>query len=144
LIAVLGGGGGWIIRDRAARQSQAATDLELALGRAELLQGQGKRGDAVAALQRAELLAGEGAMSPDLSERLAVMKERLDAEVRDQGFIAQFEDIRLRAQSRIHVGQFRFSPEAAYPEIREALRQYGIEIGVTSPEQAAACVQGRP
>src|SRR5262249_50827922 len=119
-------------------------ELELALDRAELFQGQGKRADAVAALQKAELLASEAAMSPDLGERLAVVKAKLDAEARDQEFVAQFEDIRLQVQSRVHLGEFRFSPEAAFPEIREALRQYGIEISATSPEQAAACVRGRP
>src|SRR5262249_51372641 len=86
----------------------------------------------------------EAAMSPDLGERLAVVKAKLDAEARDQEFVAQFEDIRLQVQSRVHLGEFRFSPEAAFPEIREALRQYGIEISATSPEQAAACVRGRP
>jgi serine/threonine-protein kinase len=143
-IAVLGGGGGWVLRDRAARRSQAASDLELTLDRVELFQGQGKRPEALAALQRAELLAGEAAMGPDLSERLAALKDRLDAEARDQEFLTQFKEIRVQAQSRANVAEGRFTPEAAFPEIGKALRRYGIEIGVTPAAQAAGRIQGRP
>jgi tetratricopeptide (TPR) repeat protein len=40
--------------------------------------------------------------------------------------------------------QSRFNEEAAFPEIREALLKFGIEIGVTTADQAAARIQGRP
>jgi serine/threonine protein kinase/Flp pilus assembly protein TadD len=143
-IASLGSGVGWAVRDRAARRSQAAKDLEAALDRAEWLQGEGKRPDALAAFARAELLAGAAAMDLDQSERLAVLRERLDTEARDQEFIAQFAEIRLRAESEWHEHEFRFSPEAAVPKIREALRKYGMDIGSTSVEESADQVRGRP
>jgi serine/threonine protein kinase/Flp pilus assembly protein TadD len=143
-IALLGGGAGWVVRDRAARRGQAARDLERTLDRAELLQGQGKRQQALAALQRAEPLADEAAMGPDLGERLAALKETLDAEARDQEFLERFEEIRWRVQGRADVARGRFTPEAAFPDLGEALRRYGIEIGVTPAEQAAARVRGRP
>src|SRR5262249_30353670 len=38
----------------------------------------------------------------------------------------------------------RFTQDAAFPKIRDALHQYGIAIGVMAPAQAAARVQGRP
>jgi tetratricopeptide (TPR) repeat protein len=135
---------GWANRDRAARQAKAANDLGLALDRAELFAEQGKRDEALAALERAELHASEAPPNPAPKERLAVLKERLAAEARDQEFGARFEEILLRVQSQVDVENNRFTPEAAFPDIRDALRRYGIEIGVMAPGQAAALVQGRP
>jgi serine/threonine-protein kinase len=143
-ITLLGAGGGWVIRDRAARKSQATKDLEGALAQVESFQGQGKWAEALAALQRGELLATEAAMDSELNKRLEDLKAKLDAEQRDREFLAQFAEIRLRAQSQTHKHEFRFSPEAAVPEIREALRNYGMEIGSTPVEESAERVQGRP
>jgi serine/threonine protein kinase/tetratricopeptide (TPR) repeat protein len=140
----LGGGVGWVVRDRAARQARAANDLELALERAELFVGEGKRAEALAAFERAEQLAAQAPRETARDERLAALKERLAAEARDQEFIARFEDIRLRAGSRVDVEANRFTPAASFPEIRDALRRYGIAIGGMTPAQAAALVQGRP
>ncbi len=47
-------------------------------------------------------------------------------------------------ESQVDVAASRFTNEAAFPEIRDALRSYGIEIGVMAPAQAAASVQSRP
>jgi serine/threonine protein kinase/Flp pilus assembly protein TadD len=143
-IALLGGGAGWAVRDRAARQARAANELELALDRWELFQGQGKRAEALAALDRAELLAGQVPADPGRDARLAALKERLAAAARDQQFSDRYEEIRLRVQSQVDVVQSRFTEEAAYPEIRDALHRYGIAIGVTAPAQVATLVQGRP
>jgi tetratricopeptide (TPR) repeat protein/serine/threonine protein kinase len=137
-MAALGGGVGWVVRDRAARQAKTANDLELTLERAELLQGQGKRAEALAALDRADLLAGEVPADQARDARRAALKERLDAEARDQEFLARFEDIRLRVQSGVNVEGNHFTGYAAFPEIRDALRRYGIDLGVTLPAEAAA------
>jgi tetratricopeptide (TPR) repeat protein len=143
-IALLGVGGGWVMRDRSARQAKAVNDLDLALERAELFQGQGKRPEALAALERAELLAGQVPADVARDARLAAVKERLDAEARDQEFLSRFEDILLRVQSQVNVEKGYFTASAAYPEIREALGRYGIAFGVLPPADVAACVQGRP
>jgi serine/threonine protein kinase/tetratricopeptide (TPR) repeat protein len=135
---------GWANRDRAARRARAASDLDLALDRAELFLGQEKRSEALAALDRAELLAGEAPPDPAREERLAVLKERRNADARDQKFIDRFENILLRVQSQVDLENNLFTLDAAFPAIRDALRQYGIEIGVMAPGQAAALVQGRP
>src|SRR5207248_659340 len=90
-IASLAGGGGWVTRDRAARRAKVANDLELALDQADLFQGQGKRAEALAAFDRAEMLAREAPTDPARDEQLAALKERLDAEARDQQFMARFE-----------------------------------------------------
>jgi tetratricopeptide (TPR) repeat protein len=143
-ITLVGAGAGWIIRDRAARQARAANDLELALDRVDLFQKDGKRPEAQAALDHAELLADRAAADPARDARLAVLKERLAADARDQEFIARFDSIRLLAQSRVDVEAGRFTQGAAFPEIRDALKRYGMDIGVLAPAQAAARVQGRP
>jgi serine/threonine protein kinase len=142
--AGLAGGIGWAVRDRAAREAKASNDLERALERAELFQGQGKRAEALAALERAELLASEAALDPALKARHAALKERLDAEARDQEFVARFEQIRLRVQSEVDLKESHFDRAAALPKIREALRQYGIAIDLMAAGEAAACLEGKP
>jgi serine/threonine-protein kinase len=144
LLASLVAGIGWAVRDRAARQAKVVNDLDLALERGELFQRDGKQADAKAALDHAELLAAEASADPAQHERLASLKERLAAEARDQDFLSQFERIWLRVESQVNVEQSRFTREAAYPEIRDALGRYGIAIGVLAPADVAACVQGRP
>jgi tetratricopeptide (TPR) repeat protein len=143
-LVVAAGGVGWGLLDRAARQARAANDLELNLDRAELFQGKGEWAEARKAFDRAQLLAGQAAPDPARDGRLAALKERLDAEARDQEFITQFEKVRLQEQSRVHAEESRFAPEAAFPAVREALRRYGIDVGSTPPEEAAARVGDRP
>ncbi|HJT78535.1 MAG TPA: tetratricopeptide repeat protein, partial [Gemmataceae bacterium] len=144
VIALAGGGGGWVLRDRAVRQARAANDQERALESAELYQGEGKRAEALAAISRAELLASHAPPDPGREERLAAVKERLAAEARDHEFLARLKDIRLRLQSQVDVQKSAFTDKAAFPAIQEALRQYGVAIGVMPPAQAAAYIQGRP
>jgi tetratricopeptide (TPR) repeat protein len=75
---------------------------------------------------------------------LTALKERLDAEALDREFLVKYEDVRLQEQSRVELGESRFTKEAAFPELQEALRRRGIKIGVTPPDRAAALVQDRP
>src|SRR5262245_55828172 len=58
-LVLLGSAAGWAWRDRAARAAEQANHLAQAIERAELLQQEGKRGEALAALERARLLARE-------------------------------------------------------------------------------------
>jgi serine/threonine protein kinase/Flp pilus assembly protein TadD len=143
-LAALGGGVGWMMRDRMARQVKALSDLHLALERAELFQEQGKRTEALAAFAHAQLLAAQATLEPAWSQRLADLKERLEATARDQDFVVRFEHIRLRVQSQVDVERNVFTREAGFPELRDALRQYGMEIGVVAAAEAAARILGRP
>jgi tetratricopeptide (TPR) repeat protein len=59
-------------------------------------------------------------------------------------FLERFEEIRLQVESQVNVKENWFARGAALPELRGALRRYGITIGVTAPAQAAASIQGRP
>jgi len=141
---LVGGGTAWVMLDRAARQAREANDLELALDRSELFQRDGKGPEARAALEQADLLARRAPADLTREARLAALKERLAAAARDQEFLARFDDIRLRAQSRVNVEASLFTHKAAFPEIRDALRGYGIEIGTLAPAEAAARIQSRP
>jgi serine/threonine protein kinase/tetratricopeptide (TPR) repeat protein len=141
-IALIGGGAGWVMRDRSAREEAAANDLERALDRAELLQGQGKRAEAVAALERVELLAGQAPSDPARDERMAALKERLAAEARDQEFITHFEKFRLEVRSQVNVRESQF--DGPLDELRDAFTEYGITPGDMAPAQAAALIVGRP
>jgi tetratricopeptide (TPR) repeat protein len=154
VVAVLGSIG-WAVRDRAmreeekqreqvARQGRAANELALALDRAELFLDEGRRAEALAALERAELLATEAPAEPARGARLAVVKERLAAEARDQEFLARIQDIRLRVEGQIEVRKSQFTGEATIPAIQEALRRYRGAIGVMAPAQTAAYIRGRP
>jgi serine/threonine protein kinase/tetratricopeptide (TPR) repeat protein len=145
LVLLLAAGGvGWVLWDRAARRARAATELELALGRAEFFLGEGRRDEALAALGRAELLEADAPADPARDARRDALRGRLAAEGRDREFLTRFEGIRLRAQSGVDVTQSAFTRGAGYPEIRGALARYGITVGVTSPALVAARVRGRP
>jgi tetratricopeptide (TPR) repeat protein len=145
-IATLGGGIGWVLRDRAVRQAKLINDQELALDQSELLLGQGKQAEAQAALNQATLLAGQVPPDTARDDRRAALQDRHDAEARDQEFMARFEEIRLVEQSRVNEAQSRFAiaEGAAYPAFRNALRRYGIAIGEMTPADVATRVRERP
>jgi tetratricopeptide (TPR) repeat protein len=145
-IASLGGGVGWVVHDQGARQAKASSDLEKVLDRADLLLGQRKLADAQSAFDRTAALARDAAPDAARDKRRADLQERLDAAARDEEFMTRFEEIRMLAQSRVNVQESRFAraEETAFPEIQDALRQYGITIGDATPAQVAARVQGRP
>jgi tetratricopeptide (TPR) repeat protein/serine/threonine protein kinase len=133
---------GWVVRDHDARRTRIANDFELAVERAELFHSQGKRAEALAAFERAEALAGEASLDSALQHKLVGLRERLDAEARDQEFIAQFEEYRLLEQTLVDEKINRFSYTGA--AIHKALKRYGIEPGVTDLAQAVARIRGRP
>jgi tetratricopeptide (TPR) repeat protein len=143
-LVLLGSGVGWAWRDRAARAAEQANHLERAVERAEFLQREGKRGEALAALERAQLLAREAEPAPGLAGRIESLQQLLDAEERDEVFVAQFEAIRREVQTEYDVEKHAFSPRKGVPRVRAALEQYGITLGVTPPAAAVAHIQTRP
>jgi serine/threonine protein kinase/Flp pilus assembly protein TadD len=143
-LVLLGGGGGWAWRDRAARVAERANHLERAVERAELLQREGKRGEALAALERAQLLAREAEPAPPLAARIELLQQLLDAERRDEVFVEQFEGIRREVLTEVDVEQDKFRVDNAYPKLREALEHYGISVGATPSVAAVTQFQKRP
>ena len=83
-------------------------------------------------------------LAPPLAERIESLQQLLDAEGRDEVFVAQFEAIRREVQTEVDVEKSEFRQRQAYPKIREALEQYGIAIGVTPPAAAVTHIQKRP
>jgi tetratricopeptide (TPR) repeat protein len=144
LLVVVGSGVGWVVRDRAARQAKLTADFELALDRAEQLQGQGKRGESLASIERAEQLAGESLPTAVALRRLAEVRASLDAQQRDEAFVSRFDEIRLADQTEVDPARNTFAMDRALPRIGEALQEYGFEIGVTPPHEVAAQVLSRP
>ena len=114
-LVLLGSGAGWAWRDRAARAAEQATHLERAVERAELLQREGKRGEAVAALERALLLAREAEPARPLAERIESLQQLLDAEERDEVFVARFEAIRREVQTEVDLERNSFTQPMRIP-----------------------------
>jgi tetratricopeptide (TPR) repeat protein len=135
---------GWAWRDRTARQAEQANHLERAVERAELLQQEGKRGEALAALERATLLAREAQPPLPLRQRIDTLQGLLDAEGRDLDFVARFEAIRREDKTEVDIQKNVFSQPKGYPALCKALKEYGIEVPGTPPADAVARIQGRP
>ena len=143
-LVLLGSMAGWAWRDRVARAAERANHLDQAIERAELLHREGKRGEALAALERTRLLAREAEPASAVAQRIDSLQQRLDAEGRDEVFVAQFEAIRREVQTEVDVEKSVFDQEKGYPRLRAALEQYGIAIGVTPPAAAVSHIQQRP
>src|SRR5207245_8338532 len=76
--------------------------------------------------------------------RIEWLQQMLDAEERDEVFVAQFEAIQREVVSEVDLEQNRFTARKAYPKIREALKDYGIALGVTPLATAVTHIQKRP
>src|SRR5262249_19119346 len=105
---------------------------------------EGKRGEALAALERAQLLARESEPSPPLRKRIDSLQSLLDAEGQDLDLVARFEKIRREDLTEVDAEKNVFGSEKGYAKLREALREFGIEVAVTPPADAVARIQGRP
>jgi tetratricopeptide (TPR) repeat protein len=138
---LLGSGAGWVWRDRTARAAEQANHLERAVDRAELLQREGKHGEALAALERAQLLGGEFEPPPPLRKRIDSVQGLLEAERQDLDFVARIEAILREEQTEVRMQKHGFSTENGNPKLRAALKQYGIEVAVTTPADAVARIQ---
>src|SRR5262249_14148458 len=141
---LLGSVAGWAWRGRAARAAERTNQLERAVERAELLQREGKRREALEALEAAQLLGPEAQSALPLAERIHSLQQRLDVEGRDEVFLARIEAIRSEVQTEVDVTKNRFSRKKSYPQLREALEQYGVAVGVTPPAAAVARIHERP
>jgi superkiller protein 3 len=144
VLMLLGSVAGWAWRDRAARHAEQASNLERAVERAELLQREGKRGETLVALERAQLLARESVPSPPLRKRIDSLQSLLDAEGQDLNFVARFEKIRREDLTEVDAETNVFGIEKGHAKLREALKEYGIEVAAMPPADAVARLQGRP
>jgi serine/threonine protein kinase/tetratricopeptide (TPR) repeat protein len=132
-LIVLGGGFGWVARDRAARRAVLELEVPRALEQAHTLQAEGKWSEAWAVGKRTEgLLAGGGA-DPEL-------QRRVDEFLADLHMIARLEVIRLE---RSTMKGETFDRTRSDGEYATAFRDYGIDVEALEPAEAAARIQAR-
>jgi tetratricopeptide (TPR) repeat protein len=132
-VVLLGGGIGWIVRDKAARRAQTADDIDGALREAQVLQDQQKWPEALAVVKHAQVLWMSGAGDENGRQRLS---ERLA----DLEMVVKLEDARLRAAE---VKDLRFDIEQAAAAYAKAFREYGIDVEAMDPKEAGALLRTR-
>jgi serine/threonine protein kinase/tetratricopeptide (TPR) repeat protein len=163
-LVLIGGGVGWAVRDRAARQAKLNLEIAHALNDAAKARDlalkltdnpyawEAALAEAESDFKRAQGLAAqdETALEPALRQRLQTLQTLLDADEADRRFAARFEEIRLE-QTAIHVAVSdhlavsEFKLEIAFAALKEAFqRDYRIAFGETPVEQAVTILGQRP
>ncbi len=157
-VVLLGGGAGWTVRDRAARQAKLNREVEHALDEAARTRDQALKSadnpslwkaglaEAASELKRGQGLAAqdESALEPATRMRLQALQELLDADEADRQFAVRFEEIRLE-QTEVNVAISQFKTATAFAALKDAfLRHYGIEFGSTPAGQAVTLIRQRP
>jgi hypothetical protein len=138
LVGLALGGGLWLERQQAERRAETARQegwepqaVEAVLDQAKVLQERGRWPEVRAALEGAPSLLGSSAPA-ELRER--VRQARADADM-----VAELEEVRLR------LSEGRKAHETVPPTVAQlyggAFRNYGIELSVLKPAEAAARVR---
>jgi serine/threonine protein kinase/Tfp pilus assembly protein PilF len=168
-IVLLGGGAGWALRDRSAREEEVASDraarqaklnqevevalLEFNAARELALtltdnpyHWEATLAAAAFALKRAEGIASqdEAALDPPAAQRLQMLRTALRNDQNDRRFVARFDEIRLE-QTRFDTLHSRYKEEIAFAAFKDAFRaHYGIDFGTMPAAQVAGFIQQRP
>jgi serine/threonine protein kinase/Flp pilus assembly protein TadD len=142
-LAVLAGSVGWIVRDRAARQTKKVGDIESALKDAEQFRKEGKLPKAQAEVKRAKDLLDEDVAAPALAERVQSLLRELAEEEADSRLVADLAKLRLR-QAAVDVKENSFHLKRSRPDYQQAFGNYGLRKETTTAEEAAARIQSRP
>ncbi len=144
-IAVLGGGGGWVLRDREVREKAAAkerldrqnrltTQVELILDDVDRLERAQKWPEAQAAAERAETALEGG--EPD-----EAVRQRVRAARRELAFVARVERIR---QERVSISvDGNWNDVGAVREYALAFRDFGMDVEVLPTDEAVARLRGK-
>jgi serine/threonine protein kinase/Flp pilus assembly protein TadD len=144
-IAVLGGGGGWVVRDRTARQAEAERDqsdrlrrltdqVELFLGDVDRLEREQKWPEALAAAGRAEAALAGGEADDAIRQRVREAR-------RDLEFVARLDRIR---QDLATLVEGKFNNSGAVRDYALAFREYGVDVESLPAEEAVARLQAKP
>jgi serine/threonine protein kinase/Flp pilus assembly protein TadD len=131
-LVLLGAGVGWIMRDRAARQTILQHEVIGALQQVENSYKGDKLAEASAALSRAEGLLTGGECSEELCRR--VRQWRADLKM-----VVRLQTIRLERAAYKHG---RFDTESADSAYAKAFRQYGLDVKALDPDDAAKRLGG--
>jgi tetratricopeptide (TPR) repeat protein len=132
-IVLLGGGAGWVVRDRSGRLATTEREGETALAEATQLAAQRKWPEALAWVQRAEGVLADGGGSEALRRRVQDLRSDLD-------MAAKVDEIRLQGAE---VRDEYFDYERKWPAYAEAFREYGIDVTALAAEEAAERIRAR-
>ena len=129
-LVLVGGGAGWVVRDRSVRRATLAELVGRGLEDSEAMYRQGKLPEAVAAAEKAHglLLAG-GAGDTELGRQASEWLAELD-------MAARLEDWHTSALDRAD----ELETVAGYAR---AFREYGIDVEALTSDEAAAAVAAR-
>jgi tetratricopeptide (TPR) repeat protein len=139
-MAVLGGGGGWVVRDRAAREQEAArqrldreqrltAQVEMILDEVDRLEREQKWPEAQAAVERAEAVLVGGEAADTLHQRVRDV-------LRDLAFVARLDRIRHKRDTLV---EGKYNNARAARDFALAFRDYGVDVEA----QAAAVARLR-
>jgi tetratricopeptide (TPR) repeat protein len=157
LLAGVGAVAYWYQQERQARRAQAEGGVRLNLKEATVL---GERAwtlidnppswkttldAAVAAVQRAEAIVEQEPelVGGELAQEVAQVQARLLADERDRKLLAAFDQAR-EEQSLLDASGKRLKWAESYTLLKGALQKYGLPVGGSTPERAAALLRGRP
>jgi serine/threonine protein kinase/Tfp pilus assembly protein PilF len=133
-LAILAGGLGWIMRDRAARAELTDREVDRALVEAVAFQDQAKWLEALEAAKRAQGFLAVGA-SEGLRQRVSELRNDLE-------MVLRLEEIWL--PRAVHGAQGVDDKKWADAAYAEAFRKYGIDVEAMEPSEAAQRIRARP
>jgi eukaryotic-like serine/threonine-protein kinase len=144
-VVMLGSGVGWAMRDRSARETEAARQqgerqakatgqVESAFAEVDRLEREQKWPEGLAAARRAEaVVAG--------AEADAATAERVRARLKDLEFVDRLEQVRMQAAT--WVGR-NFDYAGADREYARSFREYGVDVEALAVETAVERLRARP
>jgi tetratricopeptide (TPR) repeat protein/serine/threonine protein kinase len=132
-VLLLGGGLGWVARDRAVRGAVLEQEVGRALEEADSWYRRDRLPVAQAAVQRAEGLLAGGGGSDELQHRVRRWRADLD-------MVARLEEIRLEKSA---VKDLHFDSATADEDYRKAFQDYAVDVTGQEPAAAAALLGSR-
>jgi tetratricopeptide (TPR) repeat protein len=132
-LLVLGGGIGWVVGDRSAREKVREREAEEALDRAAELVEQGQWRDATAWAQRAKVVLDGGKARPRFYQRL----DEIQADLK---MVERLAEIRIQLSN---VRDEFFDSQSVDVESARAFREYGIDVEAIGVQEAASALRGR-
>ena len=144
-LVLLGSGVGWAVRDRAAREAEAARQqaerqakvagqVESIFAEVDRLEKEQKWPEALAAARRAEAAVAGG-------EADAATAERVRQRLKDLEFIDRLEQIRMQRATWV---EGKFDNAGADREYARAFRDYGVDVEELAVETSIDRLKARP
>jgi tetratricopeptide (TPR) repeat protein/serine/threonine protein kinase len=135
-VVVMASSIGWVVRDRAARQTALEQALTHALEETESASRRNRWPEASAALKRAEALLADGPCSEELRERVRQWRADLD-------LVARLQEARLQGL-QVNLAESHFNGYLARPGYVAGFRAYGLDLATVTAAEAARRIRARP